>query len=804
MIKNYFKIAVRNLWKNKSFTIVNSLGLMVAFCASLLLSLTAFHELSYDRFHSQGAHLYQVYFEEHHPDNIERSTTMPMPLTPALQAEMPGLVHASRFGDFGRSTLRVKDKEFHYDIRYVDTGFLTMFSFPLTEGNSRKALNDLSSVVITQKTAEALFGQENAMGKSMEIKDDNNTWKTYTVNGIAKDIPENSGLNFEVLTRFENFYYYPKAKDQWENNTHEAYVQLSAQTSQAAFEATAKNFVHKYYDGHIKQLKTDGGKADQEGELFRIRLVPFTDTHFNPISNLAGASRFYPWLLLLISGFILFIASINFVNLSLGRAFTRSREIGMRRVLGASRGQLLGQFWGESMIICCISLLLGVLAAGWLLPTYKKLFNQSLAMDISASPAFILYSLVGFAAVSLLAGGYPAWVISAVKTAQSVKGKPAPGKSNRLRNSLMVVQFVVSALLILCTAIVWQQLNYLRTKPLGYNKEQVISIPIGNAIDGQRALDLMRNNLASSPEVVSVTGTDLNLGRGRDGGASTSRIGFDYKGKTIKTDWVRVDYDYLHTLDISLVTGRDFSRAFGQDTGVVLINEKMAAALGEKDPLRAVLELENTHLRVAGVVKDYNFKSLHQEIRPMTMMIRRDWPLSYLFVKVKPGNLAASIEAVQKVWKQINPKAESEPSFLDENADKQYRKEARLTQIFTSGAVLTIIISCMGLFAMAVLAMTQRTKEIGIRKVLGASVTSIVTMLSKEFLLLVFISLLIASPIAWYAMNKWLLGFAYRITIHWLTFALAAMVLLVITLATLAIQAIKSATANPVISLKTE
>ncbi|HSC37719.1 MAG TPA: FtsX-like permease family protein, partial [Chitinophagaceae bacterium] len=671
------------------------------------------------------------------------------------------------------------------------------------EGNSQSALNDLGSIVLTQKIAAALFGKENAMGRSVEIKSEN-TWKAYTVSGIAKDVPENSSLGFSALTRFENFYYYAEAKDQWSNNTHEAFLQLRAQANPAAFEAKAKSFVHKYYADRIKQLKIDGGKPDSEGELFRIRLIPFADVHFNSISNLAGASRSYPWLLLLISGFILFIASVNFVNLSLGRAFTRSREIGMRKVLGASRGQLLGQFWGEAMIICCISLLLGALAAAWCLPAYKKIFNQSLASDILTSPAFIFYSLLAFAAVSLLGGGYPAWIMSAVNTAQSVKGKSISGKSNRLRNSLMLVQFVVSALLILCTTVVWQQLTYMRTKPLGYNKEQVISIPIGSAIDAERSLQLVRNSLAPLPEVLSVTGTDINLGRGRDGGASTSVFGFEYKGKTVKTNWLRVDFDYLKTLDIPLVAGRDFSRDFGPDTAVVVINEKMAAALGEKNPLDAVLDVDGSHLRVAGVVKDYNFKSLHQEIKPLTMMVRKNWPMSYLFIKVKPGNTAASMAAVQKVWKQINPKAESEPSFLDENVDKQYRKEARLTQIFTSGAVLTIIISCMGLFAMAVLAMTQRTKEIGVRKVLGASVGSIVTLLSKEFLLLVVVSLLVASPIAWYAMNKWLAGFAYHISISWWMFLFTGLLVMFITLATLSFQAIKSALANPVNSLKRE
>ncbi|HTI09359.1 MAG TPA: FtsX-like permease family protein [Puia sp.] len=803
MLKNYLKIAIRNLWKHKTFTLTNILGLAVAFGATLLLSLTAFHELSYDQFHTHKTSLQQLYREVHRPNTIENATAFPMPFTPALKTEIPDIVHASRYGEFGSNILRYKDHEFQYNTVYVDPDFLDMFSFPLIEGDKKTALNTLAGIVLTEKVKNSIFGKEEAIGRTVEMKTDT-AWKPFVVTAIAKDVPENSSLEFAALIRFENTPAYQGAKDDWDRNDHDVFVELSPQTSAASFGQKLKAFTHKYYAKQAKDLKTSGAAPDKEGEFVSLRSIPLTDLHFNSIASSAGINKFYPYLLLLIAAFILFIASVNFVNLSLGRAFTRAREIGMRKVLGARRQQILSQFWGEALLICVASLMLGILLAYTLLPGYKTLFNQSLSPGILRSPWFLGSIVLGFAAVSLLAGGYPAWVLSALNTSQTVKGKITVAKNYRLRNSLMVIQFVLSGLLIICTTIVWQQLNYLRTAPLGYNKQQVLSIPIGAHIDGQRALDLMRSRLASIPNILSVTGTDINMGRGRDNSSSSSAITFEYKGKQIQSNWLRVDYDYAKTLDIQLIKGRDFSRDYSMDSAAIVINEKMAALLGDKDPLKANIPLDASHLQVVGVVKDFHFKSLHREIAPLTMVIRREWPLAYIFVKVAPTDLPGSLNAVQKVWKTINPKAESEISFLDENTDKQYRKEARLSRIFISGALLTILISCMGLFAIVVLVMGQRTKEIGIRKVLGASVASIFSLVAREFLVLVGLAVLIASPIAGWLMNKWLQDFAYHIHISIWVFLFAAAVALLIALFTISFQALKTAWLNPVDNLKSE
>ncbi|EHQ26293.1 ABC transporter permease [Mucilaginibacter paludis] len=804
MIRNYIKIAWRSLWKHKSFAFINITGMAVAFAAAILLALTAFYELSFDAFHQHKNNIYQIYREEQEAKGLENSSSLPIPLTPALKASFPDLVHISRFGDNGGSVIRYQNKEFNYSVRAVDEDFLKMFSFPLVKGNASQPLKNLNDLVLSQNTAKSIFKTEQPVGKVVEVRI-NNEWRAFNVSAIVDDAPKNSSIDFDALARFEQFPYYERDKNRWDSSTHIAYIQLPDHVSQNQFEQKLKQFAHQYFADNIKRLKNDGGQPDNEGEYLRFRLVPLTDIHFNKIVASAGSTnKFYPVLLLLISVFILFIATVNFINLSLGRAFIRAKEIGVRKVMGARLAQILTQFCSESFIICTFSLILGGLLVAWLLPYYQQIFNQQLSLAILKSGSVICYFTAGFVSISLLAGGYPAWLMSSYKITQTVKGKINTGRSNSMRNGLMMVQFVLSCLLIICTTIAWQQLNFLRQKPLGYNKNQVISIPIGDNIDPERALYLMRTQLAGKPEVVSITGTDMNMGRGRDNSSSNSMMSFDYKGKTVKSNWRRIDYDYIKTLGLTLISGRDFSKQFGNDTAAVVINQTMASQLGVKNPVGTYLPVDGEKLQVIGVVNDFNFQSLQKKIEPLTFVIQPKWGLSYIFVRVKPDNLPASMAAVTSTWKKINPKAESAASFLDENVDRQYKKEDRLSKIFVSGAMLTIIISCMGLFAIAVLVISQRTKELGIRKVLGAGVFTIVSLIVKDFVRLIVISAIIASPIAWYAMSQWLQDFAYRITISWWVFAFAGGIAILIAVITVSFQSVKAALANPVKSLRSE
>jgi putative ABC transport system permease protein len=803
MIRNYIKIAWRNLWKHKIFASINIIGMAVAFGAVILLSMTAFYELSYDGFHQHKNSVYQLYREEHVATGNDNNTSVSAPLTPALKNDFPDLA-VSRFGDFGGTVIRYQNKEFNYTVRTADPDFFKMFTFPIVEGNHAEPLKNLNDIVIAKTIAENIFGRADAIGKVIQIKI-GNEWRNFTISSVISDNPKNSSIDYDLIARFEQSPDYVEGKNDWDMSNHVLFLQLPNQVSQGQFEKKLIKFVHKYRASTITMLKNNGGHPDGDGEYYRLRLIPLTDWHFNSISSMNnGASKFYPYLLLVISVFILFIATVNFINLSLGRAFTRAKEIGVRKVLGASKTQILVQFCTESVIICTASLLMGILIAYWLFPQYKAIFNQPIVLDALSGSMLPVYFIIGFIAVALLAGGYPAIMLSSYKIAQTVKGKLGTGKSNNMRNSLMVVQFVISSVLIICTTIAWQQLNFLRTKSLGYNKSQVISIPIGSNIDPQRALELMRVKLAADPRVESVTGTDMNMGRGRDGSSSTSQMAFEFKGKHIKTHWRRIDYDYLKTLQLELISGRDFSKSFGTDTASVIINQTMAALLGKKDAAGTIFTVDAKKLQVAGVVKDFNFQSLRKQVEPLTMLIQPQWPISYIFVRVKPEDMPASMASIAATWKRVNPKAESDPSFLDENTERQYLKEGRLSKIFISGAVLTIIISCMGLFAIAVLVISQRTKEIGIRKVLGADVSSIVALISKDFMKLILVSAVIASPIAWYSMNSWLQDFAYRINIHWWVFVLSGGIAVLIAFVTISFQSVKAALANPVKSLKSE
>lgn len=805
MLRNYIKIAWRSLWKSRLLTSVNILGLSVAFAVSILLALTAFRELSYDKFHHNDG-LQQLYISVQRTQGVEERSNMPMPLTPAIRQEFPEVKAATRL--IGASgSVRYQDKTFGSDVRAVDPDFLTMFSFPLLKGETRQPLGNLSNIVITEKMARAIYGKEEPVGKPLEIYMDNH-WETFTVSAVAKDIPDNSSINFDILCRFEHTPGYEGQKNSWNSSTHEVFLQLRPTATVAAFERRSRAFVNKYFTAQLRDLQRDGARASKNGELIGLHLIRFQDIHFNSISSSGGEmSRVYPYLLLLVAGFILFIACVNFMNLTIAGAFGRSREIGMRKILGAFQRQLVVQLWGEAVLACLLALAAGIVITCLVLPGYNALFNNHIGFTLMKHPWLLLSLLLSFLLVTLVAGGYPAWMIARLNTIKVLKGSLEAGRSNRVRNTLMITQFVISSLLICCTLIAWQQLNYLRRLPLGYNKEQVISIPVPDNVSPAKAMLHMRNILSGQTGVLSITGTDINMGRGRDGSSASSVVSFDYKEHTIHSNWLRIDYDYAKTLGLRLIAGRDFSRAYGTDSTALVINEKMAAQLGgNQAALGARLPVgDSAHpYTVIGIVRNFNFRSLREEIGPLSMNMDPSEAVRYIFVRVSPYNLPASLAMVQKHWEEAYPENRTEASFLDENTDRQYRKEQQFSSIFMSAAVLAIIISCMGLFTISVLVMTKRTREIGVRKVLGASVTGIVTLLSRDFIRLVLLSVIIASPIAWYLMEKWLQDYPYRIHINIGVFIMAGALALLIAIITVSVQAIRAALMNPVKSIRTE
>ncbi len=808
MLRNYLTIALRNLWKNKAYAIINVVGLSVAFGSAILLFLTAAHEFSFDNFHVNRDYIYRLYFQSNAARGLEKSTSMPAPLTPALEKEFPELEQVVRQGG-GNCLIRYKDKELLQSIKYVDPGFFRMYTLPFRQGNSNTALKEPSGVVLNEKLAESIFGKENPLGKPVQLKMEED-WHTFTVTGVAADFPHNSSIQYSVLVRFENHPDYQHAKDRWDNGFHVVSLQLKENVSGAVFEKKLRAFTRKYQAGAIQSLKRDGAQPDENGDVMSLRLLPFRDLHFNTEvggDNIGPVRKSFPYLLLTISLFVLLIASINFVNLSVARSLTRAREVGMRKALGAGKYQIIGQFWGEAFILLLLALVLGGWAAYLLLPEYKAAFGFSLPLTLLREPSVIAVLVAGFGVVTVLAGGYPAWLMTRFRTVQVLKGTISASRRNTLRNVLVTIQFAISTLLIGCTLVAWQQIGYLRSKPLGFNQDQVISIPVGNELSGDKALQLMRNKLAQQPQVLSVTGSMRNMGMGLDASEMSSVRGFDHKNREVRSQWVRVDYDYLQTLDIKLLAGRDFSRNYPTDSvKSVIINQAMAKHLGEKEPVGTLLNVNDGEppLEVIGVVEDFHFKSLHSKITPLTLVLDRDFPILYILVKVLPDQLPASMEVLQKAWAETAPKTEFRASLLDENTSRQYQAEERLSRIFITAAGLAILISCLGLFAMAVLVMAQRTKEIGIRKVLGASVPHILWLLLAAFLALLALACLVALPLAWLLMHRWLQDFTYRVDIDALVFLAGIGLVLLLTAASIGYETIRAAVANPVDILKQE
>ncbi|GAB4021895.1 ABC transporter permease [Spirosoma koreense] len=805
MFRNYLKVAFRTLWKNRTHTLINVIGLSVAFGTCVLLFLTATFELSYDKFHTDADRIYLLNFLNTERDGSpSRGSTMPYPISSALQAEFPEIEGITRW--FNRtSSVRRADQTYNKNVRMVSPDFLQMFSFPLRKGNPKTAMNSLSDIVISEKMAQDMFGNVDPIGKPLQLRMNNN-WQAFTVSGVISNAPKNSTFDFDALIRSENAGDYAQFQSRWDHGNHVVYVKLKAGTDSKTLQRRTQAFMDKYFAQEIKERNEQGYPKNELGYQKSLLLEPLREVHFDTeASNGDSISRTYVYTLLLVGLFILAIACINFINLTIAQSLSRAREVGVRKSLGAMRSQLFGQIWGETLLLCFGALLIGLGLAYWTLPTFNRLFQSVLTLADFLKPSVLLLTGFGFLLITLIAGGYPSWFVTRFNAVEVLKGKVKVSRPGLLRNSLIVTQFTIACLLIVCTMIIYQQISYLQQKPMGLDKEQVVSIPVGNELNGSDALKSMRDRLANQPNITAISGAGVNIGAGLDGSSSRMIYGFLYGKRDIACDWLRVDTDYLKTMGIKLIQGRDFSPKFSTDSSSsILITQSMAKQLGEANPVGKFIKPDNKQFQIVGVVSDFNLYSLHQEAKPIALQMQSNAPIHYILVRVNPKNLVGAMETIKAVWKSIAPKQEFIGSFLDENTERWYRKEQRLATIFSSAAGVAILLSCMGLFSIALIAIQQRTKEIGVRKVLGASVPSLVALLSKDFLKLVIVAIVIASPIAWWAMTKWLADFAYKIDIEWWVFVLAGALAIVIALATVSFQSIKAALMNPVKSLRSE
>ncbi len=807
MIKNYLKIAWRNLFRNKFHSTINIAGLVIGFTIGITILLMVYSQLGFDKFHKNKTRLYQAYEAFNKQTGEEISAVFGFPAATVYKAEAQAIDKTSRFL-FGGSVAFYNDKELEVPVMLVDEDFLSMFTFPVIKGNKANPLKNLTDIVITEFTAKKIFGTEDPVGKTIKASAGNGL-QAMTVSAVVKDFPVNSSIKFDALARIENSSNYAADKNNWNNQNHPLYIQLKDGATQQQAENQLREINKKYLSEWYSSLQKEGAKPDKRGDIFATRLLPFKDIHFSPqISRSGTISRAQVFTVLSVGLFIILIACFNFININLSNAFTRSKEIGVRKCLGAAKGKLFTQLWGESFLVCLIAFMLSL----GLVNIVIHLINSKVKLNMPLSsmmwqPQFLMLGVGLLLFVSLIAGGYPSWVMAKFKVVETLKGKVNLKRKSILRNSLIVMQFVIACIMISSTYIIYKQFKHLQQADLGINKDYIISVPLYKADKGRETIEKLRTRLASNPGILYVTGSSINIGLGKDKSSSKSTNGFDYKDKKITTNIASIDYDYLKTFGLKPIAGREFDRSFGTDTLFnVIVSESVAKQFNEKELVGQQILVDSAFPRwnIIGIFPDFHLYSMHEKIEPLTLVMDNHAGLNYCFIKVTSQNALSCMEAIKTEMALLEPGREFKGSFVDENINNWYAQERLMSVLFSIAAAIAVILSCMGLLAMVLLIIQQRVKEIGVRKVLGASVQHISILISKDFLILVFIAVLIATPIAWFAMNKWLQGFPYRIEIRWWMFALVAVVALLIALITISINTIRAAMQNPVKSLRTE
>lgn len=806
MFKNYLKTLWRNMQKNKLHTSINIIGMAVAFTCSILLMVMVYNEFSFDKFHENKSRLFKLYRYANGPQGVDASNSMAYPAGDVVKSENIGIEKVTRIKNRGRE-IRYKEKTLEQFIQLVDDDFFSMFSFKIIKGATANPLANTNNVVLDEKTAGNLFGTEDPIGKAVEVKV-GGKWNTLVVSAILKEAPLNSSINYAVLARTEIDPDYAALKNDWTSTHHSVYVQLAANATEASVNRQLTNLVKKYNVQDIEYLKKQGYKPDADGNYAGMKLLPINDLHFDPkLGTGNSVSKSFLYILLLVACVIVLIACFNFINLNIGLSFTRTKEIGIRKCLGAGKRQVWLQVWGESLVTVLIALLLGIAATIVLMNGFNKLMQSKFDTALLYNPFIIAAMFLMLLFVSLLASGYPSYVMGKLKTVEILKGKISLKKPGIFRNALIVAQFAIAIVLICTTVIIYQQFQHLRKAPLGYTTSSLISVPLKKYESGAEIVNKMRTLLADQPSVTSVSGSDVNLGVGTDGSTSQTGYGFDYNGKSISTSYMAANYDILKTLNIPVKEGRDFSTNYVADTtNSVIVTESMAKQLGEKNVIGLSFYADSSRPKwnIVGVIPDFHLYSMYEKNEPLTICINSKAFISYALIRVNTQNPTATLELIKNTYAQVEPNVEFKGSYVDENIERWYTNEKRLSSMFSIASMVAIILSCMGLFGMAFIIIRQRVKEIGVRKVLGASVVGITTLITKEFIRPVIIALLIATPIAWWAMSRWLQDFSYRINIQWWVFIAAGVIAIVIAILTVSFHAIKAAVANPVKSLRTE
>jgi putative ABC transport system permease protein len=790
MIRNYLKIAWRNIMRHRAYSLINISGLAIGMACSILILLWVQHELSYDRFHKNADELYRITGNA----GDFKAAVNPAAMPAGLKAQMPVIKNTVRLSHISTNLFEVADKKFEEKrVFYADSTFLEVFSFPLIKGNAKTALQRVDGVLITEDMAKKYFGKEEAIGKT--LRKDNA--ESVTVTGVLANLPSNSHLQFDFILPMSSFARtnWDLKNNVWDNFNFYSYIQLDKNFVPSAESlARLSNQINQIYKSHVPeaQLKV------------QFQLQPLTSIHLhsNLQVDLTGHGNIqYVNIFFVVALFILVVACINFMNLATARSARRAKEVGLRKVVGALKGQLIKQFLGESLLISFLALLLAIGFVLLFLPVFNNLSEKKLAIQFADGK--LLLTLVAMAlATGLISGSYPALFLSGFRPAKVLKGNMKSMGGNLLfRNGLVVTQFIVSIVLLAGTVVVYKQLQFIKNRNLGFEKENLLYMPMtGDIWNKQHALktELGQNPLTNNFTIISELPANLTSGT----------VNIHWEGKDPKSQTVfpsmDVSENFIDVFQMKIISGRSFSTAFKADTNNYVVNEKALQVMGMKatNAVGKPLSFQDNKGTIIGVVKDFNFKPIQQDIEPLVLRLNR-WG-GIVVVKAKPGSTEATIKALGKISQQLNPAYPFAYNFFDQDLDNLYKGEQRLGKLFNLFAVLAIFISCMGLYGLSAFMAEQRTKELGVRKVLGASVLNIVYLLSSGFTKLILIAMAIAIPLSWFAINSWLESFVYHIEISWIIFLVASLTALAIAWLTVSYESIKAAITNPVKSLRTE
>jgi len=800
VLKNYLKIALRNIRKYKLFTFLNVAGLVIAFTSAIFIALYVFDELNFDRFHEHAEQIYRV-SQKIDPFGFTPATSSL--LAARLVDEFPEIKAATRIQRMNEPVHMQSGDQVISESDYLaaDNSILTVFTFPLTAGDPQQALTSPNSVVITHKMAAKYFGDQNPVGRVLHVNI-RSKWYDLQVTGVLEEIPLNSDVHVDFILSWSTLYGIydqpvgqqgePQSMDSWNRIGAFTYVLLEPASDVENLESKFIGFIQKYMPaGFVKSIRLE--------PLRYIHLYHMDDT-----GTLRPAAILYVYLFSAISILILLIAGMNFVILSTASASVRMKEIGMRKVAGARRVDIVKQFLSESVLLAFIALPLAVLMAELLLPWVNTLFNKQFDANYFQFWPLLLVLLGITLMVGVLSGGYTALYLSGIQPLTALKNKTDSGHSRgRLRKALIITQITIFIALMVSSLVIYKQLRYVQNTQLGFDKEQLIAVDMGRS-HFEKNFHAFQTDVMQNPGVVDVSaGSMLPLPRTGVIFRETTMPG--HPDEKIRYHAGIVDYDFFKTLKANVLAGRVFSRDFSQDaTGSVVINQMAADAFGLENPVGSLIQLQDGPKRIIGVVNDFIVSGYHKA-SPMVYNLNTGSPaMGSMILRLRPGNMNKTIQFLEKIWKKYAPDAVFDFQFVDQELNRQYANDRRLSKILTIFTGVAILIAAFGLFGLALFLMKRRTKEIGVRKVLGATIPDLMYLQYKEIIYMVIIGNLIAWPIAWYAMHRWLQNFAYRIDISWWIFGLAGGLALIIALLTVSWQAVRAATANPVESLRYE